>query len=61
MGNSPRTIGELNGCLVAAFRQRYELGEDFFERLNVDRLRYYYSKRLEALGYKVELTKGAAA
>jgi transposase len=39
----------------------YELGEDFFEKLNMDRLKYYYSRRLEALGYKVELTKNAAA
>jgi len=43
------------------YKPYYELGEDFFERLNVDRLRYYYSKRLEALGYKVELTKSVAA
>jgi transposase len=30
-----------------------ELGEDFFDKLNGDRLRKYYMKRLESLGYQV--------
>jgi transposase len=32
-----------------------ELGEDFFDKLNGDRLRKYYTKRLESLGYEVDL------
>ena len=38
-----------------------ELGPDFFDRLNTDRLRRYLTKRLESLGYKVELSKGETA
>jgi len=32
-----------------------ELGEDFFDKLNGDRLRKHYTKRLESLGYQVDL------
>jgi len=38
-----------------------ELGEDFFDKLNTDRLRKHYTKRLESLGYRVELFKGETA
>src|SRR5207302_6319127 len=37
-----------------------ELGSDYFERLNADRLTRYHTKRLAALGYTVTLTKCAA-
>jgi hypothetical protein len=32
-----------------------ELGRDFFDRINHDRLMRYYSRRLEQLGHKVTL------
>jgi transposase len=35
----------------------YELGSNFFDTLNADRLRRYYTKRLESLGYSVALSK----
>jgi transposase len=38
-----------------------DLGEDFFDKLNTDRLRKHYTKRLESLGYRVELSKGETA
>ena len=37
-----------------------ELGGDYFDRLNTDRLTRYHTKRLAALGYAVTLTKCAA-
>jgi len=37
-----------------------EVGGDYFERLNADRLTRYHTKRLAALGYAVTLTKCAA-
>jgi transposase len=37
-----------------------ELGGDYFERLNTDRLTRYHTKRLAALGYTVTLAKHAA-
>lgn len=36
-----------------------ELGPDFFDRLNTDRLTNYFVKRLEALGHKVNIEKAA--
>jgi transposase len=38
-----------------------ELGADFFDKLNTERLRRYLTKRLESLGYKVEVSKGKTA
>jgi transposase len=38
-----------------------ELGADYFDRLGHERLRRYHVKRLETLGYKVELTEKPAA
>ena len=38
-----------------------ELGEDFFDKLNTHRLRNHYMKRLESLGYRIELSKGETA
>ena len=37
-----------------------ELGGDYFDHLNADRLTRYHTKRLAALGYAVTLTKCAA-
>jgi transposase len=37
-----------------------ELGGDYFDRLNTDRLTRYRTKRLAALGYTITLTKHAA-
>jgi transposase len=37
-----------------------ELGGDYFDRLSIDRLTRYHTKRLTALGYIVTLTKAAA-
>ena len=39
-----------------------ELGPNFFDRLNAERLKRYLTKRLESLGYKVEVSiKGETA
>jgi transposase len=38
-----------------------ELGPDFFDRLNTERLKRYLTKRLESLGYKVEVSNGKTA
>jgi len=38
-----------------------DLGGDFFDRLEPDRLRRYYVRRLERLGYKVALESAVAA
>ena len=37
-----------------------ELGGDYFDRFNTDRLTRYHTKRLAALGYTVTLAKHAA-
>ena len=37
-----------------------ELGSDYFDHLNAQRLTRYHTRRLAALGYTVTLTKGAA-
>lgn len=38
-----------------------DLGADHFDRISRDRIRRYHIKRLETLGYKVELTEKQAA
>lgn len=38
-----------------------ELGADFFDRLDPERLTRYYVKRLESLGHKVTLESGVTA
>jgi hypothetical protein len=38
-----------------------ELGADFFDRLEPERLTHYYVKRLQRLGYTVTLESSAAA
>ncbi len=48
-------------CLLK-FETTYEdLGADHFDRISRDRIRRYHIKRLESLGYKVELTEKDAA
>ena len=37
-----------------------ELGSDYFDHLNAQRLTRYHTQRLAALGYVVTLTKSAA-
>ena len=37
-----------------------ELGGDYFDHLNAQRLTRYHTQRLAALGYAVTLTKSAA-
>jgi len=38
-----------------------ELGEDYLDRLQSKRLTHYYQKRLESLGYRVQLAEAEAA
>lgn len=42
-------------------RSYVDLGADHFDRISRDRIRRYHIKRLESLGYKVELTEEKAA
>jgi hypothetical protein len=42
-------------------RSYVDLGADHFDRISRDRIRRYHIKRLESLGYKVELTEEIAA
>jgi transposase len=47
---------------VLKFERSYkDLGVDHFDRIARDRMRRYHIKRLESLGYKVELTEKEAA
>jgi len=47
---------------VMKYKIPYEdLGEGFFDKLNADRLRKRYTRRLESLGYTVQLSKGEIA
>jgi CRISPR/Cas system CSM-associated protein Csm2 small subunit len=65
-GDKKAIVAVAHSILVIAYHvprdgQPYrELGGDFFERLNADRLPRYHTKRLAALGYTVTLTKDAA-
>ena len=47
---------------ILKFERSYkDLGGDYFDHLSRDRIRRYHIKRLESLGYKVELTDKEAA
>lgn len=47
---------------IPGMNQRsYELGEDFFDNLNMERLKCYYMKRLKQLGYQVKITSKSVA
>jgi hypothetical protein len=65
-GDKKAIVAVAHSLLVIAYHvlrdgQPYrELGGDYFERLNADRLTRYHTKRLAALGYAVTLTKCAA-
>jgi len=65
-GDKKAIVAVAHSILVIAYHllrdgQSYrELGGDFFDRLQADRLTRYHTKRLTALGYTVTLTKAAA-
>jgi transposase len=65
-GDKKAIVAVAHSILVIAYHmlrdgQSYrELGSDYFDRLNADRLTRYHTKRLAALGYAVTLTKCAA-
>jgi transposase len=65
-GDKKAIVAVAHSLLVIAYHvlrdgQSYrELGGDYFDRLNTDRLTRYHTKRLAALGYAVTLTKCAA-
>jgi len=47
--------------ILSEGRAYKDLGADHFDRISRDRIRRYHIKRLESLGYKVELTEKKAA
>ena len=65
-GDQKAIVAVAHSILVIAYhvlrdgRSYRELGSDYFDRLNADRLTRYHTKRLAALGYAVTLTKAAA-
>jgi hypothetical protein len=65
-GDKKAIVAVAHSILVIAYhvlrdRVSYrELGGDYFDHLNADRLARYHTKRLAALGYAVTLTKRAA-
>ena len=65
-GDKKAIVAVAHSILVIAYhvlrdgRSYRELGSDYFDRLNADRLTRYHTKRLAALGYAVTLTKAAA-
>jgi transposase len=48
-------------CMLRFDRKYQDLGANHFDRISRDRIRRYHIKRLESLGYKVELTEKEAA
>ena len=65
-GDKKAVVAVAHSILVIAYHvlrdgvSYRELGGDYFDRLNTDRLTRYHTKRLAALGYTVTLTKHAA-
>ena len=65
-GDKKAIVAVAHSILVIAYHvlrdgQSYrELGGDYFDRLNADRLTRHHTRRLAALGYAVTLTKCAA-
>ena len=65
-GDKKAIVAVANSILVIAYHvlrdgvAYRELGGDYFDHLNADRLTRYHTKRLAALGYLVTLTKRAA-
>jgi len=66
-GKKRAIIAVAHSILLTAFhmlsrRQHYrELGADFFDRMNPERLKQYHVKRLESLGFNVTLEKADEA
>jgi transposase len=64
-GKKRAIIAVARTILVAAYhiladgRSYHELGADYFDRVRPDRLRRYHTRRLEALGFKVNLQPAA--
>jgi transposase len=60
-GKKKATIAVGHAMIVMAYHMLKhkvpykELGADYFDRLNVSYVKYHFTKRLEALGYKVTL------
>jgi len=48
-------------CILKYETEYKDLGADHFDRISRDRIRRYHIKRLESLGYSVELTQQEAA
>ena len=65
-GDKKAIVAVAHSILIIAYHvlrdgQSYrELGGDYFDRLSIDRLTRYHTKRLAALGYAVTLRKSAA-
>ena len=65
-GDKKAVVAVAHSILVIAYHvlrdgQSYrELGGDYFDHLNAQRLTRYHTQRLAALGYAVTLTKSAA-
>jgi transposase len=66
-GKKRAIIAVAHSILLVAYhmlsrRQHYrELGADFFDRMNPERLKHYHVKRLESLGFNVTLEKADEA
>lgn len=66
-GKKKATVAVAHSILTVTYfilkeqRTYKDLGVDHFDRIARDRIRRYHIKRLEGLGYKVELTEKAAA
>jgi transposase len=66
-GKKRAIIAVAHSILLTAYhmlsrRQHYrELGADFFDRMNPERLKHYHVKRLESLGFNVTLEKADEA
>jgi len=56
-----RTILVIAYHLLAEGTDYQELGADYFDHLHPDRLRHYYVRRLQKLGYEVELREASTA
>lgn len=60
-GKRKATVAVAHAIIVMAYHilkhkvPYKELGVDYFDRLNVSYIKYHFTKRLEALGYKVTL------
>ena len=66
-GKKRATIAVAHTILTAAYHvlrkgvEYHELGADYFDRLHPDRLRQYYVKRLQKLGFQVAISETTTA